>query len=444
MKPGSVVRTTPLPKVEGEARPSMIQRLSESRAMRRFLKVFAGASIFAHSFGPNRSRPTILLPTPKPTTEATRNAAEARLLALAQPKMVTFPGTLSGFGTNRPAVTTRAAQLLSQEADDGISAQDLAVVERALAAEHGAEASAFGLRRAVAERLGQLDEGAIAWLQDHHAPMGGQVALLQHVLTSHLGRVRLLDANYDGRLDEGDLAWAKGADGRVNVTRISQTLADRVRVGAAVVSACLEMHQAHHEFAIAPLQRFSGAYWRRDGRLQHHATFHLRPGVKASAALNDVFRNPDGYRFECATALVLVYYRAIQKLIGERDFDRIMGDLKVGPWEYEPDLARFLLSSGKGDRPATPERARQLKYGEYTYTKNWAVSWWGWAKGCQGQNQIRLDDDLYYAHSYALVGQGDIVARENGARVIGAKTSASMTDAQTRLDPKLLSKDREP
>lgn len=437
MKTGAASPRPLLPEVPSERR-SLVQRLSENRALGRFLKIFAGASIFVNSFGPNRSRPKIDLPQPKPTTSEGRSAAEAQLLLLNQPKTVAYPGTLLGVGAPHGGASTAAKAKLALRAEDGISAEDLALVERALRAEFGPERASYGLRRAVCERLGQLDEAAITWLQNSHASMGGQVAILEHVLTSHLSKARLIDANFDGQLNGGDVAWTKGADGRVNVQQISQAMADRVRVGAAVVSACLEMHQAHHEFAIAPRQKFSSEFWRRDGQLSHFATFHLKPGAKASAAMNDVFLHPDAYRFECATALVLVYYRAIQKLIGDADFDRIMGDLKIGPWEFEADLERFLLRSGRGDQPATEARAEALKFGEYTYTKNWAVSWWGWAKGCQGQNQIRLDQDLYYAHSYELVGQGDIVARENGARVFGAQTSASMTDRQERLDPKLL------
>lgn len=442
MKTGAVSPRSVLPDASAEPR-SLMQRLSEHRALGGFLKIFAGASIFVNSFGPSRSRPKVDLPLPKPTTQEGRSAAEARLLLLHKPKTVTYPGTLLGVGAPPSAASTAAKAKLEVRANDGISAEDLALVERALLAEFGPEPASYGLRRAVSERLGQLDEGAITWLQDSHASMGGQVAILEHVLTSHLAKARLIDANFDGQLTGGDVAWTKGADGRVKVQQISQAMADRVRVGAAVVSACLEMHQAHHEFAIAPRQKFSSEFWRRDGQLSHFATFHLKPGAKASAAMNDVFLHPDGYRFECATALVLVYYRAIQKLIGDSDFDRIMGDLKIGPWEFEADLERFLVRSGRGDQPATEARSRELTFGEYTYTKNWAVSWWGWAKGCQGQNQIRLDEDLYYAHSYELVGQGDIVARENGARVWGAKTSASMTDRQERLDPKLLAEDQE-
>ncbi|MBK6689695.1 MAG: hypothetical protein IPG45_34840 [Deltaproteobacteria bacterium] len=431
-----------LPETPGPGR-SLLVRLSENRALSRFLKIFAGASIFVNSFGPNRSRPKIDLPLPKPTTKEGRSAAEARLLALNNPTNVVYPGSLLGVGPAKNPAIRAAKERLQARAGDGISAEDLALVGRALEAEFGPEKAGFGLRRAVAERTGQLDEGAITWLQNSHASMGRQVAILEHVLTSHLAKARLIDVNFDGQLNGGDVAWNKGADGRVNVQQISQAMADRVRVGAAVVSACLEMHQAQHEFAIAPRQKFSSEFWRRDGQLSRYATFHLKPGAKASSAMNDVFVNPDAYRFECATALVLVYYRAIQKLIGDSDFDRLMGDLKIGPWEYEADLQRFLMASGRGDQPATEARAQELKFGEYTYTKNWAVSWWGWAKGCQGQNQIRLDEDLYYAHSYALVGQGDIVARENGARVLGAKTSASMTDRQQRLNPQLLAEDQE-
>src|SRR6185295_7506546 len=98
--------------------------------------------------------------------------------------------------------------------------------------EHTPGQAATALELALKARFQKLDESGVDQLQKTHGALAGHVALFEHVLRSHLVNARLIDANFNGDLDGGDIAWVKNAAGRIEVTAISQALADRVKVGA--------------------------------------------------------------------------------------------------------------------------------------------------------------------------------------------------------------------
>ena len=150
----------------------------------------------------------------------------------------------------------------------------------------------------------------------------------------------------------------------------------------------------------------------------------LKPGVRPSEAVDDVFKNPNKYALDCAAGAHLVGLRAISKTIGATDFDRSHANLKLKGWQ----------SSRQGQNAGgsfnhvtgTPEgRAGNApKPGDAGYIKNpdnVSVAW-------QGENVIYLGNGQYFGHPGGIKSKDEWVNWINtNARKPGATQSAYMS-----------------
>jgi protein-glutamine gamma-glutamyltransferase len=231
----------------------------------------------------------------------------------------------------------------------------------------------------------------------------------------------------------------RGPGGDV-VRALDRAVGDRRRIGQAMVKACEDMDRAKHEFALIKDQTFSSTFWEGEGG----GTFHIKPGVRPSDALKDIFANPAAYKFECATALVIVHEKAMLDLVGEADFDRLCPKLRIGPWETDDTFVEHVRSEGSALREASRDRRRTLRAGDYGYFKNWQVSDEGRDAGWQGENVIALGDGRFYGHPFGITDEKTIVDHLNAQRRFGAWKSAGLLDLRMELEPSILDEDRVP
>lgn len=337
--------------------------------------------------------------------------------------------------------TADLKNLLDRAAQGGLSGSELAAAEADIKARYGADVARQAMRTALGDRLGELTTDGVTWIQQAHATYDGKLKRLQQVIDTHLKGADLIDANFNGRLDAGDVALTRGADGKVETTRISQILADKAAVGAAMVGACEAMDRAGHAFELIKNHRCNAAYWTLESG---SGVFKRKEGVSPSDALEDIFKNPSQYGFECATALVIVYYKAMYDLVGRADFDRLCKDVKIGPWAYEGDLSRLMVTEGNGSREASPERRATLRAGEYGYFMNWDVSAKGRDEGWQGENVIFLGGQRFYGHPFGIATEREIVSHLNEWRKPSARRSASLLDLRMNLSTDVLAEDKTP
>lgn len=331
-------------------------------------------------------------------------------------------------------------QKLTDAVSGGLTGTELAAAERDISARYGPTVAKEVLLRALGARSGDLTIDGVTWLQQGHGKMDGQIDRFQRVLQTHLKDARLLDANFDGKLDANDQIFTTGANGVINVQSVGEALRDRVKIGAAMVGACEDMDGAKHRFALIKDHAFNPAFWEPRGG----GSFALKAGVKPSDAVKDMFANPDQYQFECATALVIVHYKAMLDLLGPKDFDAACANLQMGPWVYESTMSTHWKIDGSGSTEATAARREALRGGDYTYIRNWEVSDQGRDAGWQGENVIALGNGQYYGHPFGIATEDHIVNYLNGHRNAGSTRSASMLDLQARLDPSLLGLDKTP
>ena len=88
------------------------------------------------------------------------------------------------------------------------------------------------------------------------------------------------------------------------------------------------MNQSNVQFAVFKNSHCNPQYW----LLTSAGGFLLRHGVKPSDAIQDIYLNSSQYAFECATAMIIIYYHAVLTLIGENLFNQLFQGIYLYSW----------------------------------------------------------------------------------------------------------------
>lgn len=153
--------------------------------------------------------------------------------------------------------------------------------------------------------------------------------------------------------------------------------------------------------------------------------FRLRSGVLPSDGINDIYRNGRFYAFECATAIVIVLYKAILDTIHTTAFNVHFRDLFLRDWQTDTDL-RLIPTYNKNE--AYP--------GDILYFKNPDHNSPEW----QGENAVKLADDLYYGHGIGIGTSEKMIYYLNKTRIPGSLISAFLTELVIHPDFEYLRK----
>lgn len=251
----------------------------------------------------------------------------------------------------------------------------------------------------------------------------------------------VIDVNGSGSVDADDRIVTRPAYGSPQLERVGETSAGRARFMRSVVDAAERFGKAGHSFALLnpalpeeEQQSFSATMWDKRTR-GAPGSYKLKEGVRPSVAIRDLLANPDNYRFECATALVLIYYTAVLNTMGDREFDKKFPNLLVGAWRNNELLDEFKIYEGTETKEMTPEGVAALVPGDYVYFMNPDVSEAGLASGWRGENAIYLGNGKFYGHPFGVTDAASIIEHLNGFRVEGATKSAYMSSARYTQSP---------
>ncbi|WP_373231568.1 protein-glutamine gamma-glutamyltransferase [Cohnella sp.] len=194
-----------------------------------------------------------------------------------------------------------------------------------------------------------------------------------------------------------------------------------MKLRTKIVETAHALLRSNSAFATFEKSKCNPMFW----NLTEYGGFKLRSGVLPSTAIRDIFTNGSLYAFECATAKVIVLYKAVLDSIGEYSFNRYFTDLLLWDWNYDKDL-----------RLTTINTTRESYPGDILYFKNPDVNpdtteW-------QGENVVKLDDNLYYGHGIGITNANGIIAALNKHRKPNSTQSAYLMDQVTYLDFKYL------
>ncbi|MFS0782179.1 protein-glutamine gamma-glutamyltransferase [Bacillus sp. 1P06AnD] len=182
-----------------------------------------------------------------------------------------------------------------------------------------------------------------------------------------------------------------------------------------IILSARAMSRSNAEFETLEKSRGNPAYWQMTNR----GGFQLKPGVWPSAAIRDIFSNSSLYAFECATAIIIIYYYAVLNTIGDALFNQLFPHLYLYSWHSSTELGVHTIDTD------------YFIAGDVIYFKNPdfdpnAAEW-------RGENTVLLEDGTFFGHGLEIGPADQIIQALNDKRKPGSTRSAYMKDAATRL-----------
>ncbi|MBC8079466.1 MAG: protein-glutamine gamma-glutamyltransferase [Gorillibacterium sp.] len=184
-----------------------------------------------------------------------------------------------------------------------------------------------------------------------------------------------------------------------------------LRLRANILESARLLSRSGARFATFAKSTSNPWFWTRTPK----GAFVLRNNVMSSEGIRDIYLNGSLYAFECATAMVIVLYRAILETVGDAVFNQRFADLTLYDWNYDQDLFLQRIDPSKGVFP-----------GDIVYFENPDVSpetpWW------IGENTVKMDNYYYFGHGIGIVPSEQIIATLNRNRRLGSMISAFISN----------------
>jgi protein-glutamine gamma-glutamyltransferase len=181
-----------------------------------------------------------------------------------------------------------------------------------------------------------------------------------------------------------------------------------------IISSAKLMSQGEARFETFAGSRGNSEYWGMSSK----GGFQLREDVEPAAAIQDVFENSSLYAFECATAMIIIYYHAVLKTIGRKLFNQLFQNLYLYSWHTDSDLAVQSVLT------------KHLVPGDVAYFNNPdyhpETPWW------RGENAIVMGDGMYFGHGIGIKTAQEITDFLNSVRQPDSTTPAALINLVAR------------
>lgn len=190
-----------------------------------------------------------------------------------------------------------------------------------------------------------------------------------------------------------------------------------------IVVASRELDKSQFSFKTFRKSKCNIKYWHRT----NEGGFLLKEGISPSVAIKDIFINGSQYGTECATAIVIVYYKAILDTFSPDIFNNLFTDIQLMNWHYIHKNLRLDYVYDVED--SLPGDCRYFKNPDVNpVTPEW-----------QGENAIDLGDGTYYGHGIGIKTADEIINELNRKRKRGATKTAFLLDSASKPDFEYLS-----
>lgn len=189
-----------------------------------------------------------------------------------------------------------------------------------------------------------------------------------------------------------------------------------------IISAARELNKSKIAFRTFRRSMCNENYWVRTDA----GGFILKEGVKPADAIKDIFINGSKYGTECATAMIIIFYKAVLSVFGDNAFNSLFTSIELMNWHNLDD--KMDIQSYRDVKDFFPGDCRYFKNPDVDPLK---PEW-------QGENAIDLGDGTYYGHGVNIKNEEQIIGVLNRLRKKGATESAYLTDSATYLGFKYL------
>jgi protein-glutamine gamma-glutamyltransferase len=183
-----------------------------------------------------------------------------------------------------------------------------------------------------------------------------------------------------------------------------------------ILKAAVLLDKSGAKFTGLRTSKCNEKYWTRIP----NGAFILKTNVSPHTGIADIFRNGKEYAFECATAMVIIFYKAVLDSLGKNVFNQLFSGLYLYDWQHDQDLD-LLVHVGTDYLP-----------GDCVYFKNPEYSpktpqW-------RGENSIVMGKNLYFGHGIGMRTSQFIINYLNKKRRKNSHQPAYLTTEITRLN----------
>lgn len=185
-----------------------------------------------------------------------------------------------------------------------------------------------------------------------------------------------------------------------------------------IIQTARKLYDSNVAFAPFQTSKFNPKIWKK---IKYG--YLLNPSVQPSDAINDIFLNSHEYAFECSTAIVIIYYKAVLDSISTSFFNTLFQRLLVWDWNYDRDLG-IITTIGRDFIPGDVV---------YFYNPDFAHPVW------TGENTVYLGSGLYFGHGIGIETAEGMIQSLNTLRIENASQSAYLISQHSRLNTKYLS-----
>ncbi|ASN06260.1 hypothetical protein [Virgibacillus necropolis] len=170
-------------------------------------------------------------------------------------------------------------------------------------------------------------------------------------------------------------------------------LENTILIREHIMEAAKKLNKSNVTFAVFEETRADDRYW----AVTEQGGIRLKEGVKPSVAISDIYKNGSEYAFECATAMIIVYYYAALQYLGAESFNNYFTRLYLYSWEADSDLGLKIVTT-------TDPIPGDVVY--FDNPDNLEPQW-------QGENAVYLGDNLYYGHGIGILNEKEMIEQLN-------------------------------
>jgi protein-glutamine gamma-glutamyltransferase len=188
-----------------------------------------------------------------------------------------------------------------------------------------------------------------------------------------------------------------------------------LKIRSNIVNASIRLNRSGLAFKVFRKAYCNTNFW----ELTREGGFLLKRNAAPSKAINDIFVNGRKYGTECATAMVIVFYKAVLDIFPEELFNKLFSSIHLMNWSYldkNLDIGYYV-----NEEDYLP--------GDCRYFKNPDVN--PLTPELQGENAIDLGNGRYYGHGMGILTGEQIIRELNENRKEGSRRSAYLINSAT-------------
>ena len=231
--------------------------------------------------------------------------------------------------------------------------------------------------------------------------------------------IQEIEKNYAPGSVERTVAAAMSASNGKHVFKSREDLNFELKLRGEIVAASKALNQSGMGFEVFQKTRCNPQFWVRT----EEGGFRLKSGAVPNEAVSDIFENGRFYGTECATAMMIVYYKALLNVYEPFLFNRTFPKIELMDWHHIDKLLRDAGYVRKKPDYFPGDRRYFSNPDVDPMTPQW-----------QGENVIELENGLYYGHGIGIRNADSIIRALNRNRSSDADESASLLDAAGRPD----------